>query len=170
MSSPVTYVVDSLIWSAVGFVIGWVSAHLKADVSDIRGAIVTDEQAAQQPQRRQRRRMHEHPDAVRWLGVFVAVLAVATAIAGVYLDRKQTHVVDCQTRFNSAFAQSITTRAALADHDREALNTFMLTAFRHRNDRAQTLAAFKAYIDEIEQSSSARAHTPLPELPRDQCR
>lgn len=161
MTHWLLYLANSAAWSLVGFAGGWLVASMGRDVKDIRQAVVREEEDAPMN--------HPHistSTTTRWLGIFVAALAIVTVAQSVWLTQRQSEVVTCQARFNDAFAQAVKYRATLQDADRDALNTLTVNLYKLRNASEQRRAEeFTRYLARVEDTNAERAKHALPTLP-----
>lgn len=163
MNEVLVYVVNSLAWSLVGFVLGWLLASLRRDVTDIREAIVRDETTDE--------REHQRIDrASRVLGIIVALLAVVTVVQAYVFQRERAEVIGCQTQYNAAIADATRARAQLANEDRHALNTLLLSIYERRGDERAQLRAYTDWVNTTRRTEVERKQHPLPELPKGDCR
>jgi len=170
VNAVMEYVLNSLGWSLVGFLVGWLAASLRRDVSVIKEALVDHDQEQEPPVV-----VVHHPHsatatATRILGIVVALLAVITVGQGVVSARRDAGITECQARYNHQFARAMGVRVNLADRDRRALQTMLVTIYRKRDAPPQErLAAFQEWVDTVERTERERKDHPLPELPKDRC-
>lgn len=165
MSALFEYVFNSLAWSGLGFVSGWLVASLRSDVATIREVVMHEDEQTQEDAVAARRR-HTSRAAQRWVGVAITVLAVATVVQGVIATQRLNDVSHCQAAYNERFAAATKTRAQLAEDDRVALNNLLLSLYRQREaTEQQRLATFEQWVEETERNQRERAKTPLPEYP-----
>lgn len=163
MSAVVEYVVNSLGWSALGFVLGWLVASLRGDVRQIKEVVVPDTE------------QHPHHNTriapTRLFGVVVTVLAVLTVGQAVLTSHRIGEVAECQARYNDRFAEVTRLRTDLADDDRKALQDMLLALYRQRGaNEAQRLETFRRWVETVQASERKRAMNPLPTLPKGDCR
>lgn len=168
----IEYVVSSLGWSLLGFIVGWITASLRKDVTAIKERVMPDEDPARSGPEPDLRDPHTSTDrATRWLGIIVALLAIVTVTQGVIAQRRIGEVTECQANFNSQFAEATAIRSKLATEDRLALQNMLLSLYRQRGaDEARRLETFKEWVVTVESNERERQENPLPELPRGDCR
>lgn len=163
--SAVEYVISSLVWSLIGFAVGWLIASMRTDVKTIREAVVHDDE------RQERERRIDTHRLSRWLGLVAMLLAVATVVQGVAQQRRLNDISECQTEYNNDFAQSVQQRSALGDEDRNALQEMLLALYRQRDDSTEErLRTFEEWVATTQRNERERAEHPLPELPKGDCR
>lgn len=164
--ATILYVVNSLGWSLVGFAVGWLAGGARRDVRVIKEAVVPDEDDDEKA----RPRWMGGMDATRWLGIVVAILAVVTVTQSYLASRRLSEVTDCQADYNQRIVDVTRIRSQLADEDRTALNTMLLTIYTKRDDKPAQLAAYTAWVNTVRTNEVERKQHPLPEWPGGDCR
>lgn len=159
------YVLQSLVWSAGGFVVGVFVGRLKHEVDEIKEAAVPEEdeivaETYTGPDRR--RSTDERPIAIpRWLGFVIVLLSVFTVGQAWYFAREDRQVVQCQTRTNQEFQAALATRNRIAEEDRRVTDQLVIDITR-ATTREQSRAALEAYLEARADNDAARAKNPLP--------
>lgn len=174
MIELLTYVINSLAWSAGGFAIGWLVASARQDMGAIREAVVHEDSStpADDDDALSSELLHSRTDAVtRWLGVVVALLAIATVTQAYFANQRIANVAECQAEYNTRFTEAIRERTQLANEDRDALHNMLITLYRKRDaSDKERLRVFKHWVDTVQSNEQQRKLNPLPELPQGDCR
>lgn len=153
--------VNSLAYSLLGLIIGFVLGRATKEVHEIKEKIVEPDHHPQheKPSRKQGQGVMKS----RTLGVMLIVLALLTVLMSsltAVQDRAQS---DCFRRYNVAFGKAFSERAKAADADRASLNK-MLTAI-NTPDQATRARVYQQYLDELAQTDKQRKANPLPQPP-----
>jgi dipeptide/tripeptide permease len=165
MSAALFYIVNSLTWSVVGFIVGsWVASSARR-VQQQEAVVPNSTFLA----------VHGHrmttQNATRIIGIVVLLLAIFTVVQNTRTSQRLSDVTSCQAKFNHEFAEVSTLRAALADQDRRALQDMLLALYQQRNaSQDKRLRTFEAWVATTERNDRARKQNPLPELPSGECR
>lgn len=174
MIELLTYVINSLAWSAGGFAIGWLVASARRDMGEIREAVVHDEDSSVQADddALSSELLHSRTDAVtRWLGVVVALLAIATVTQAYFANQRIADVAECQAEYNTRFAEVTQERSQLANEDRLALQHMLITLYRKRDASSEErLRVFEHWVETVQSNEKQRKLNPLPTLPKGDCR
>lgn len=173
MIELLTYVINSLAWSAGGFAIGWLVASARRDMGEIREAVVhEDSSTPANDDALSSELLHSRTDAVtRWLGVIVALLAIATVTQAYFANQRIGDVSECQAEYNTRFAEATQKRSQLANEDRDALQHMLITLYRKRDASSEErLRVFERWVNTVQSNEKQRKLNPLPQLPQGDCR
>ena len=157
------YLINSLAWSLGGFALGWVVARTRQDMQVIKEAVVPEEESHPQPRPSSRRQQHGlgSDRSSRWLGGFVAILAIAVAIQSYLAQRELSEVTECQTEYNQQFSEALRLRTQLATEDRLALQNMLITLYQKRDatqeERAEIFARWVRSTQETEEQRKRRS-------------
>lgn len=115
----------------------------------------------------------------KWRGSVIIVLLVMVLAALVLsLQNAESnahttaHVTELQQCNNQVVAQlivALNARTAASDHDRNALNTFLIDLGKSKTPK-QSETLYLNYLDEIKQSDDDRKLNPLPPPPNKVCK
>ena len=159
------YVLQSLAWSAGGFIGGVFAMKLKYEVDEIREAAVPekDEIVAETyagPDRRNS--TSEGRLAVpRWIGIVIILLSVFTVGQTWYFARQDREVIACQTRTNQQFQEALSARNTVAEEDRRVTDQLVIDVTRATSGE-QSRAALEKYLKARAANDAQRAKNPLP--------
>lgn len=164
MTEAFVYVLSSLVWSAVGFGIGWFLGSTRREVQQIKEAVV--------PENVEFRPHHAPPvPSSRLLGIVVMLLAIASVGSTYVANQRISNVTECQADYNDRFADVASYRAALAAEDSQALQTMLITLYRKRDaSDKERLRVFERWVKTVQQNSKDRKANPLPNVPKGDCR
>lgn len=151
----------SFSWSIIGFVVGWLVGREMLFLSQIREAVVPEEEIE--------RTEPKLPSAKgnRLLGIVVICMAMFTVAQGSYYAWDRNRQTDCQAQYNKDFAATLRKRAQWADEDKAAeikLFTDLLAA--KPGTGAKIL---QDYLDTTARTDKLRAENPLPKLEDRNC-
>lgn len=165
-------VLVNTIWSLFGFGAGYLFGRTTREMHEVR-EIVVGETKPRHPHAR------PHFDAV--VGIIVLALAVASIIVASLALRQQQHVVDCQSRYNEAFASSIIKRNQAFVIDRENLYRLIAgaqtlneqqgglgpdaTVDQYRQMQRDYDKLFRRFIQTKHDADTIRDNNPLPNYP-----
>lgn len=167
------YVISSLAWALLGFVVGWAIGRVTRAAALIEEAAMTEPTEDPPPVRvTWWARVSRRPTADQLLGLVVVILAVASVIVmAVSVSAQQAEIeraqqsIKCQTRFNQAFAGALNERTAAAARERDGQAALLDAIVLEPRDRARTAEAIKIYRAQLEDAKAQRAANPLPEQP-----
>lgn len=165
-NATVLYVVNSIGWSGVGFLLGWIVASMRRDVTVIKETVVDEEPPP--PQGHTLETTGER--ATRVLGVAMIALAIITVVQGHLASSRLADVTDCQAEYNNQFSKVMTLRVDLADQDRKALQNMLVQLYRQRGSEQARLKTFQRWVRTVERTERQRQLNPLPETPEGDCR
>lgn len=169
------YVVNSLVWSAIGFVGGYVVCFFGHEIHEIRETVV-DRSEQTLPMDRRRSDPLRRRNLV--FGLVLILLAVGSVVATAANNERQDRAVDCQTEYNNTFSQILNARAKAAAQDRKVtqnlLNTVAdLTLRQPPPPRAEARRAFRQAIRDytitVRRNDRFRRHHPIPKSPKEAC-
>lgn len=146
------YVISSLVWITVGFVVGYlVGSHLNGGED-----VVTSDDATRA------RRGWKLWLRRNLLGV-LALLVVAASTA-LYAQQAATlsRVTECQRTYNQAFAAGLAARSEAARMERQSQRELLTAILSRPGDRESGRAALDRYLRGLDQADRDRASAPLP--------
>jgi hypothetical protein len=153
----------SVCWSLIGFLIGWLVGREMLFISQIREAVVpeeererTDQMVADTPERRS-----------RLLGFVVVILAVFTVLQGSYFTYESNKKAQCQAQFNEDFRVVLQKRAQWADEDKQALTKLLSDLLVAKQNTGRTV--LEDYLAATARNDKLRKENPLPKLEDRDC-
>lgn len=161
------YVLQSLAWSAGGFIGGMYAMKLKYEVDEIKEAAVPEKdeivaETYEGPDRRSSANGDTGRLAVpRWIGIVIILLSVFTVGQTWYFARQDRAVIACQTRTNREFQESLSARNKVAEEDRRVTDTLVIDVTR-ATTAEQSRAALEKYLKARATNDAERAKNPLP--------
>lgn len=156
------YVIQSLVWSMLGFAGGFFFGRAGREVHQIKEVVVTEND--DEP-------THAGVSDDRWrqaFGVALIALALATVTQAWYNVEQRRDTVECQVRYNVAMAEAFKARTQYAESDREALVAFFRVPATS-SDRIRREAYFDL-VETYQRNDRLREKHPLPTLPQGDCR
>lgn len=151
------YILNALVWSVAGFLVGYVVARMSKDVHTIKEAVVDREKTEPGPYL-----------PTRLFGVVLVVMAIATVAAIAISNVQQQQVFDCQTDVNRELVRATNQRADFAARDRKALTDMLTTVLTEPNERARR-EAVEDYVAASEHTQGERSRSPLPDVEEFDC-
>ena len=156
---------QSMAWSIVGFLIGWVLGHQAQSIEDIRETIVPEKVVRDDKER----------VALSKKGWWILGLAVLSVVQGAVFGwqsresaQRSQETAQCQAQFNQDFITVIQQRAIWATEDQLAQRK-MLQIWSNATTRKQAKDALVAYLATVRENDQKRAATPLPKLEDRDC-
>lgn len=170
MTPACQYIVNGLIWSAAGFIAGWLAGRASRDITRIAGAVAKE--GTVPPSTPNDRWARAYRLAVP---VLVVALGIATAVQGAYQSAALQRVAACQTAYSSGFADAIDARSSAAADAQDALDALMTKvgdALQHSDpeSRAEVQRAVDDYLAARAKSKQTQQDHPYPPAPRDLCK
>lgn len=151
MSETLLYLAESLAWTAVGFIAGYLAARMTRDLNTL---------AHQRPR---------HVNGHLVLGVVVAVLGVLTVAQAYVSTRATERLTECQQRYSNEFADALDARALSAQRAQRSLDNLIRTLADPDAGQADRRAAVRAYLASRDEAETQQQRNPLPPAPRDLC-
>lgn len=179
------YVIQSVAWSLLGFVVGVVVArirpgpHVTVYVTTTEATVSELEPASPRPPRRAWPRRVTMQGLI---GAVVVVLALVSSIQGVVLQRQNVtqdaedrRILTCQAAYANGFADALDARTTAALEAQTALDRVMdVVAESMRSGSPEARAAVQQSVDEYRdsraKSKAAQQQNPYPPAPRDLCK
>lgn len=121
-----SYIINSVLWSAVGGIGGYYFGRMRRDVSELRKRVAMDQSDAPGAVA-QGQRTHHRPTMQQILGVVVVVLALISIATVRYQNAQLAHAQQCYVQFVHDTAGALQARDADSQRAREA-NIGYLTA------------------------------------------
>lgn len=159
-----TYIIQSTVWSVIGFAGGFFFGRAGREVHEIKETIVDDDC--------EERAQHLKVKDDTWrqvFGVTLMLLALITVGQAWYGVEKRRDLVNCQIEYNQAVAESFRERNEWAEEDRSAIINFFKTVYESPGDDQAEFEAFRRLINTSERNDRLRAKHPIPELPEATC-
>lgn len=157
-----TYVLLSVFWTLAGLVVGYYlgrAGRPSPDPTDPGEPTVPAPTRTRSPVRR------DHA-----LGAGLVVLALLSVIGtAVFVSRqqqlteRQAAVVECQNRYNRAFATALDQRNEAAAKERDGQRRLLVASFSRDPDPEAVLATYRAYLALLAEADAQRDANPLPE-------
>lgn len=97
------------------------------------------------------------------IGVILVILAAFTVVQGWYFLHKQGQTVDCQTRYNQAFLETLRARTDLSERDRKNNEEF-IASWGAPGGPDKALAAAIRYLETKAAIDAERNRFPYPDL------
>lgn len=94
----------------------------------------------------------------RVIGIVVVVLAVVTMLISVSVNAQLESVTACQSAFNANYRQALADRTEVANREREAQRTLIVSITQGGNDQQ----ALNEYLNALNVSNANRRDNPLP--------
>jgi hypothetical protein len=151
----------SFSWSLVGFTIGWLVGREMLFISQIREAVVPEEEIERTEQRL------PAPNRNRLLGIVVIILALFTVTQGSYYAYETNKKSECQAQYNADFARVIGLRAKWSDEDKKAETKLWRDFLAAKPGQSRKI--LQTYLDATERTDKLRAENPLPKLEDRNC-
>lgn len=163
------YIVQSIAWAALGFLVGFLVGRASRDVHAIARA-ATDQGGPMATSRRRRFRI----DPQAGIAIVVVLLGVITLIQAIVQSRATERLDRCQAEYAEQFAQALDSRALAGDEAWVALDNLMSTVGRalDADDDAggeQTERAIHDYIASRETMVAERTANPIAPPPQGIC-
>lgn len=159
MSLLADYLLQSLGFSLIGFIVGYVLGELGPALC---GWGEIGETVSQYPPR--------HPPlaiVARYVaGIAILLLVVITMVIAVSANARLQGTIACQAQFNTTYRDALVERNEATDQERQAQRTLLLT-FVARNPSStpqQQETAIQNYLAVLAQSDQKRAANPLPSM------
>jgi len=151
----------SFSWSLVGFVLGWLVGREMLFISQIREAVVPEEEIERTEP------TLPSPRGNRLLGIVVIVLAIFTVAQGAYFSWENNQKADCQAQFNADFASVLAKRAQWANEDKAAEIKLWRDFLAAKPGQARSI--LQDYLVATARTDKLRAENPLPKLEDRNC-
>jgi len=170
-------------YSAIGFLAGYQLCKIRRNTEEIKEAVVSEQENTSDRDGSGTKDVKStftgHGQGSGWqgraLGVFVLLLAIFTAIQGVYVSNEtrdntehDKRVVACQAQFNKDFSRAVTVRGQYADEDRAAMYR-MITTVISGTTPAIRQKAITDWIELSQKNDELRKANPLPSLEARNC-
>ena len=154
-------ILPSLSWSLIGFLVGWLFGREMLFISQIREAVVPEEERAVTD--------HSKMSGARSkvLGYVVIVLAVFSVLQGSYYAYQTSQTSSCQAQFNADFAVVVAKRAQWANEDKAAETKLWKDFLSAKPGEPREILA--AYLQATARTDALRAENPLPKLEDRDC-
>jgi hypothetical protein len=168
------YIVNGIIWSAAGFIVGWLAGRISRDITRIARFTnaAAEEDTVPLSSTMAARLSRSYRLAVP---ILVVVLGIATAVQGAYQAAGLQRVSDCQTAYSSGFADALDARSSASADAQTALDALMTKvggALEHSNvgSRAEVQQAVDDYLAARAKAKRTQEQNPYPPAPRDLCK
>lgn len=162
MNESFDYFTVALIWSLLGFALGFGFAQYLNFVRFMKMADENDGTAetSQSRLRRIRRRMGQAP----YFGWVLIVLALCTVLQVAYYTTEQREAVECLSEYNRAFAAATTVRLDINERDR-ASNVKLIQSTINSTSRETSQSALREYLETQKMLDEARDNNETPKFP-----
>lgn len=142
----VTDVLSALAWSLAGFMVGYTVCLVTANPPTFG-----DEPAHQEDPVYTRRR-----NSNRIIGWAVVLMSLVTVASLAYSNHAQRAIIDCQTAVNGRLVGAISTRAVIADQDREAINDLITAIAKGSSGNVKAYAAIRKASEGVVTAGASR--------------
>lgn len=110
-----------------------------------------------------------------WIEAIVRVVVVITAIVTISLVINQSKIVNCQSHYNQAYAESAAANRTARDQDDAARDNLFQAIYDARKRNSPTIqkeidAAFVEYFTTRKITDEQRDDNPAPAQPTDYCK
>ncbi len=156
------YIVESLPWAVGGLIVGFLLGV------NVRRKLAETERDVTEPRR------WWPPNGMVILGLFVALLGVATAVQGYWLGSRTDEIARCQLAYSQGFADAIDARTQAAQEVTNAQDELWRTVQRGfqvpgPDARTQFEKQLNDYLAARQKSKATQEQNPYPPAPRDIC-
>lgn len=148
-----TYAVSAAAWSALGYVLGFVSRNL----------------VTRFPRKGSGKKVTE-PLRHRGLALFVVLVTLVSAAQLAWFSYQQRQTTSCQAKYNQAFINALRVRTSISNDDRESLAR-MIEAIVNSTSPEENRKAFADYLATKARNDEERkqAQAQYPDFPTDSC-
>lgn len=99
------------------------------------------------------------------VGSVALVLAVTSLISGYFKQQHDHQVIDCQTKINTQFLDTLKERARLSAEDTANINKLVQEVFTV-NDKKTALADYQSYLTEVDRINGEVSRASYPSFNR----
>ncbi|TDQ01234.1 hypothetical protein [Labedaea rhizosphaerae] len=161
-----SYLAQSLGWTAVGFLGGYLAGHAARDVQRIADAVTGEDTMQRKPR-------IPRISSQTVVAIVVVVLGILTVIQGLVQSAATDRLTQCQADYSNDFADALDARSQASTDAQEALDDLMSTvggALRgNAVDRAAVQHAIADYLAKREAVKRQQQAHPYPPPPRAVC-
>jgi len=166
-----------VVYSGVGFLVGYQVCKIRRNTEEIKEAIVDENPQEAALRHKVEERRHWKVDRqTRIIGLIVMVLSIVTVVQSFYFTHEQAQNserdkqrTECQAQYNQDFARAVTLRGRYADEDRTQMYKMITTVINEKLTPAQRRQAIEDWVLASQRNDALRKTTPLPNLDARNC-
>ncbi len=156
---------NSLAYSLIGFVLGWLIGYEARTLDYIRKAVKISGDMESDPGEDGDMTETRSSSTLGRIGYAIIILSLLTILQSAYFSYTQRQVSQCLSDYNEDFSEVYDLRSKFAEYDREALtrflDTYQQTPPPTETERLQALLALRA---DYARTEALRDKTPFPAL------